>query len=116
MNSSQTVFMIVLLCYLSFLYCTSDFLLCCTSDLIVCTSCSVMRVTPFKFLTLVSQRSTDGFWKSVAKYVPREPSDMRILNPYFIQEASFKLIGLPHNNGQMGRGVSDMFSSGLVKR
>uniref|UniRef100_UPI0037E8F029 ST3 beta-galactoside alpha-2,3-sialyltransferase 3a isoform X2 n=1 Tax=Semicossyphus pulcher TaxID=241346 RepID=UPI0037E8F029 len=48
--------------------------------------------------------STDGFWKSVAKQVPREPSDMRILNPYFIQEASFKLIGLPHNNGQMGRG------------
>ncbi|XP_038572871.1 CMP-N-acetylneuraminate-beta-1,4-galactoside alpha-2,3-sialyltransferase-like isoform X2 [Micropterus salmoides] len=29
---------------------------------------------------------------------------MRILNPYFIQEASFKLIGLPRNNGQMGRG------------
>ncbi|XP_020514241.1 ST3 beta-galactoside alpha-2,3-sialyltransferase 3a isoform X3 [Labrus bergylta] len=49
-------------------------------------------------------RSTDGFWKSVAKHVPREPSDMRILNPYFIQEASFKLIGLPHNNGQMGKG------------
>lgn len=49
-------------------------------------------------------RSTDGFWKSVAKSVPRGPSDMRILNPYFIQEASFKLIGLPHNNGQMGRG------------
>ncbi|XP_065812303.1 ST3 beta-galactoside alpha-2,3-sialyltransferase 3a isoform X1 [Labrus bergylta] len=50
------------------------------------------------------RRSTDGFWKSVAKHVPREPSDMRILNPYFIQEASFKLIGLPHNNGQMGKG------------
>ncbi|TKS74191.1 CMP-N-acetylneuraminate-beta-1,4-galactoside alpha-2,3-sialyltransferase [Collichthys lucidus] len=49
-------------------------------------------------------RSTDGFWKSVARHVPREPSDIRILNPYFIQEASFKLIGLPHNNGQMGRG------------
>ncbi|XP_056132075.1 ST3 beta-galactoside alpha-2,3-sialyltransferase 3a [Lampris incognitus] len=48
--------------------------------------------------------STDGFWKSVAQHVPRKPSDMRILNPYFIQEASFKLIGLPHNNGQMGRG------------
>ncbi|CAK6974054.1 ST3 beta-galactoside alpha-2%2C3-sialyltransferase 3a isoform X2 [Scomber scombrus] len=48
--------------------------------------------------------STDGFWKSVARYVPRDPMDMRILNPYFIQEASFKLIGLPHNNGQMGRG------------
>uniref|UniRef100_A0A668AQM2 Lactosylceramide alpha-2,3-sialyltransferase n=1 Tax=Myripristis murdjan TaxID=586833 RepID=A0A668AQM2_9TELE len=51
-----------------------------------------------------SLRSTEGFWKSVAKHVPREPGDMRILNPYFIQEASFKLIGLPHNNGQMGRG------------
>ncbi|XP_018517748.2 CMP-N-acetylneuraminate-beta-1,4-galactoside alpha-2,3-sialyltransferase isoform X1 [Lates calcarifer] len=49
-------------------------------------------------------QSTDGFWKSVARRVPREPSDMRILNPYFIQEASFKLIGLPYNNGQMGRG------------
>ncbi|XP_010870627.1 CMP-N-acetylneuraminate-beta-1,4-galactoside alpha-2,3-sialyltransferase isoform X1 [Esox lucius] len=46
----------------------------------------------------------EGFWKSVARHVPREPSDMRILNPYFIQEASFRLIGLPHNNGQMGRG------------
>ncbi|XP_067369598.1 ST3 beta-galactoside alpha-2,3-sialyltransferase 3a isoform X2 [Channa argus] len=49
-------------------------------------------------------RNTEGFWKSVAKRVPREASDMRILNPYFIQEASFKLIGLPYNNGQMGRG------------
>ncbi|XP_008336676.1 ST3 beta-galactoside alpha-2,3-sialyltransferase 3a [Cynoglossus semilaevis] len=48
--------------------------------------------------------SADGFWKSVARQVPREPSDIRILNPYFIQEASFNLIGLPHNNGQMGRG------------
>ena len=75
-----------------------------------------MKVTLFKVLTLVSQRSTDGFWKSVAKNVPREPSDMRILNPYFIQEASFKLIGLPHNNGQMGRGVSDMFSSAPCKK
>ncbi|KAJ7986380.1 hypothetical protein DPEC_G00339310 [Dallia pectoralis] len=45
-----------------------------------------------------------GFWKSVARHVPREPGDMRILNPYFIQEAAFRLIGLPHNNGQMGRG------------
>ncbi|KAG7228902.1 hypothetical protein INR49_008680 [Caranx melampygus] len=40
----------------------------------------------------------------MAKQVPREPSDMRILNPYYIQEASFKLLGLPYNNGQMGRG------------
>lgn len=46
----------------------------------------------------------DGFWKSVARVVPRAPQDMRILNPYFIQEASFRLIGLPHNNGLMGRG------------
>jgi len=59
----------------------------------------------------VSQRSTDGFWKSVARYVPRDPVDMRILNPYFIQEASFKLIGLPHNNGQMGRGVRDLLTA-----
>lgn len=56
----------------------------------------------------LSQHSTEGFWKSVARYVPRDPSDMRILNPHFIQEASFKLIGLPHNNGQMGRGVRDL--------
>lgn len=49
-------------------------------------------------------RNVDGFWKSVARHVPREPSEMRILNPYFIQEAAFKFIGLPHNNGQMGRG------------
>lgn len=60
------------------------------------------------FSLFVSQRSTSGFWKSVAKQVPRQPSDMRILNPYFIQEASFKLIGLPHNKGQMGMGVSDL--------
>ncbi len=75
---------------------------------------SVTLTSLFNFLTL-SQLSTDGFWKSVAKYVPREPSDMRILNPYFIQEASFKLIGLPHNNGQMGTGVRDvLFSSQSV--
>ncbi|KAM6962645.1 CMP-N-acetylneuraminate-beta-1,4-galactoside alpha-2,3-sialyltransferase-like [Aplochiton taeniatus] len=49
-------------------------------------------------------RSTEGFWKSVARHVPREPGEMRLLNPYFIQEAAFKLIGLPLNNGQMGRG------------
>lgn len=49
-------------------------------------------------------RSIEGFWKSVARVVPREPEDIRILNPYFIQEAAFKFIGLPHNNGLMGRG------------
>ncbi|XP_034168335.2 ST3 beta-galactoside alpha-2,3-sialyltransferase 3a isoform X2 [Pangasianodon hypophthalmus] len=49
-------------------------------------------------------RGTDGFWKSVARVVPREAADMRILNPYFIQEAAFQFIGLPHNNGLMGRG------------
>ncbi|XP_053492794.1 ST3 beta-galactoside alpha-2,3-sialyltransferase 3a isoform X1 [Ictalurus furcatus] len=49
-------------------------------------------------------RGTDGFWKSVARAVPREAADMRILNPYFIQEAAFQFIGLPHNNGHMGRG------------
>ncbi|XP_029355539.1 ST3 beta-galactoside alpha-2,3-sialyltransferase 3a [Echeneis naucrates] len=48
--------------------------------------------------------SSEGFWKSVALKVPREPADIRILNPYFIQEASFNLIGLPYKNGQMGRG------------
>uniref|UniRef100_A0A8K9XC60 ST3 beta-galactoside alpha-2,3-sialyltransferase 3b n=1 Tax=Oncorhynchus mykiss TaxID=8022 RepID=A0A8K9XC60_ONCMY len=52
-------------------------------------------------------RGTEGFWKSVAHYVPREPTEMRILNPYFIQEAAFQFIGLPLNNGLMGKGVSD---------
>ncbi|XP_028328527.1 ST3 beta-galactoside alpha-2,3-sialyltransferase 3b isoform X3 [Gouania willdenowi] len=49
-------------------------------------------------------RGIEGFWKSVAHYVPREPSDMRILNPYFIQEAAFQFIGLPFNDGLMGKG------------
>ncbi|XP_051752932.1 ST3 beta-galactoside alpha-2,3-sialyltransferase 3a isoform X3 [Ctenopharyngodon idella] len=49
-------------------------------------------------------RSMEGFWKSVARFVPRDPEDMRILNPYFIQEAAFRFIGLPHNKGLMGRG------------
>ena len=57
-------------------------------------------------LHLLFQRGTEGFWKSVAHYVPREPVDMRILNPYFIQEAAFQFIGLPLNNGLMGKGVS----------
>ncbi|XP_026201334.1 ST3 beta-galactoside alpha-2,3-sialyltransferase 3a isoform X1 [Anabas testudineus] len=69
---------------------------------------SAFKAQDFKWLRHMvykqNLRSTDGFWKSVARRVPREASDMRILNPYFIQEASFKLIGLPHNNGQMGRG------------
>lgn len=51
------------------------------------------------------QRGTEGFWKSVAHNVPREPTEMRILNPYFIQEAAFQFIGLPFNNGLMGKGV-----------
>ncbi|XP_028284412.1 ST3 beta-galactoside alpha-2,3-sialyltransferase 3b isoform X2 [Parambassis ranga] len=49
-------------------------------------------------------RGTDGFWKSVAHSVPREPTEIRILNPYFIQEAAFQFIGLPFNNGLMGKG------------
>ncbi|KAM4552883.1 ST3 beta-galactoside alpha-2,3-sialyltransferase 3b isoform 1-T1 [Odontesthes bonariensis] len=49
-------------------------------------------------------RGTEGFWKSVAHYVPREPREIRILNPYFIQEAAFQFIGLPFNNGLMGKG------------
>ncbi|KAM4873453.1 CMP-N-acetylneuraminate-beta-1,4-galactoside alpha-2,3-sialyltransferase isoform 2-T2 [Thomomys bottae] len=48
--------------------------------------------------------ASDGFWKSVATRVPKEPPEIRILNPYFIQEAAFTLIGLPFNNGLMGRG------------
>ncbi|XP_062260659.1 ST3 beta-galactoside alpha-2,3-sialyltransferase 3b isoform X1 [Platichthys flesus] len=49
-------------------------------------------------------RGTEGFWKSVAHYVPREATEIRILNPYFIQEAAFQFIGLPFNNGIMGKG------------
>ncbi|XP_058480816.1 ST3 beta-galactoside alpha-2,3-sialyltransferase 3b isoform X4 [Solea solea] len=49
-------------------------------------------------------RGTEGFWKSVAHSVPRDPTEMRILNPYFIQEAAFQFIGLPFNNGLMGKG------------
>uniref|UniRef100_A0A3Q3FCV5 CMP-N-acetylneuraminate-beta-1,4-galactoside alpha-2,3-sialyltransferase n=1 Tax=Labrus bergylta TaxID=56723 RepID=A0A3Q3FCV5_9LABR len=49
-------------------------------------------------------RGVEGFWKSVAHYVPREPTEIRILNPYFIQEAAFQFIGLPFNNGLMGKG------------
>ncbi|XP_037837769.1 ST3 beta-galactoside alpha-2,3-sialyltransferase 3b isoform X3 [Kryptolebias marmoratus] len=49
-------------------------------------------------------RGLDGFWKSVAHRVPREPTELRILNPFFIQEAAFQFIGLPFNNGLMGKG------------
>ncbi|XP_027254834.1 CMP-N-acetylneuraminate-beta-1,4-galactoside alpha-2,3-sialyltransferase isoform X8 [Cricetulus griseus] len=55
-------------------------------------------------LMLCLQSASDGFWKSVATRVPKEPPEIRILNPYFIQEAAFTLIGLPFNNGLMGRG------------
>nr|XP_061795150.1 CMP-N-acetylneuraminate-beta-1,4-galactoside alpha-2,3-sialyltransferase-like isoform X2 [Nerophis lumbriciformis] len=49
-------------------------------------------------------RGVEGFWKSVGHHVPREPSEMRILNPYFVQEAALQFIGLPFNNGIMGKG------------
>uniref|UniRef100_A0A673H7L5 Lactosylceramide alpha-2,3-sialyltransferase n=1 Tax=Sinocyclocheilus rhinocerous TaxID=307959 RepID=A0A673H7L5_9TELE len=69
---------------------------------------SAFKLMDFKWLRLMvfkeKLRSMEGFWKSVARVVPREPEDIRILNPYFIQEAAFKFIGLPHNNGLMGRG------------
>ncbi|KAK2816002.1 hypothetical protein Q5P01_026469 [Channa striata] len=73
---------------------------------------SLFVLSPFKGLDLKWMRHmifnqkmpTEGFWKSVATGVPREPRDIRILNPHFIQESSFKLIGLPSHNGRMGRG------------
>ncbi|XP_058495045.1 ST3 beta-galactoside alpha-2,3-sialyltransferase 3a [Solea solea] len=69
---------------------------------------SAFKAQDFKWLQhmVFNKRliSTDGFWKSVAQHVPRGPSEMRILNPYFIQEAAFHLIGLPYNKGQMGNG------------
>uniref|UniRef100_A0A6I8P864 CMP-N-acetylneuraminate-beta-1,4-galactoside alpha-2,3-sialyltransferase n=1 Tax=Ornithorhynchus anatinus TaxID=9258 RepID=A0A6I8P864_ORNAN len=62
----------------------------------------------FKWLKYIVYKekvsATDGFWKSVATRVPKEPHEIRILNPYFIQEAAFSFIGLPFNNGLMGRG------------
>lgn len=67
------------------------------------------------FCLLAFQRGSEGFWKSVAQYVPREPSEMRILNPFFIQEAAFQFIGLPLNNGLMGKGVSANLMSGRDK-
>uniref|UniRef100_A0A8C1XJS4 Lactosylceramide alpha-2,3-sialyltransferase n=1 Tax=Cyprinus carpio TaxID=7962 RepID=A0A8C1XJS4_CYPCA len=69
---------------------------------------SAFKLMDFKWLRHMvfkeKLRSMEGFWKSVARVVPREPEDIRILNPYFIQEAAFKFIGLPHNNGVMGKG------------
>ncbi|XP_010004874.1 PREDICTED: CMP-N-acetylneuraminate-beta-1,4-galactoside alpha-2,3-sialyltransferase isoform X4 [Chaetura pelagica] len=62
----------------------------------------------FKWLKYIVYKekvsASDGFWKSVATRVPREPHEIRILNPFFIQEAAFSFIGLPFNNGLMGRG------------
>lgn len=58
------------------------------------------------FLSPALQKGIEGFWKPVATHVPRKPSEMRILNPYFIQEAAFQFIGLPLNKGLMGKGVS----------
>ncbi|XP_024129381.1 ST3 beta-galactoside alpha-2,3-sialyltransferase 3b isoform X2 [Oryzias melastigma] len=68
---------------------------------------SAFKPLDFKWLKQMvykEKRGMEGFWKSVAQYVPREASDMRILNPYFIQEAAFQFIGLPFNNGLMGKG------------
>ncbi|XP_072918931.1 CMP-N-acetylneuraminate-beta-1,4-galactoside alpha-2,3-sialyltransferase-like isoform X7 [Hemitrygon akajei] len=62
----------------------------------------------FKWLKYIVYKEkvspSDGFWKSVATFVPKEPKEIRILNPYFIREAAFTFIGLPVNNGMMGRG------------
>ncbi|KAG7227198.1 hypothetical protein INR49_013997 [Caranx melampygus] len=69
---------------------------------------SAFKPLDFKWLRQMvfkeKPRGTEGFWKPVADSVPREPSEMRILNPYFIQEAAFQFIGLPFNNGLMGKG------------
>ncbi|XP_078790096.1 ST3 beta-galactoside alpha-2,3-sialyltransferase 3b isoform X5 [Oryzias latipes] len=68
---------------------------------------SAFKPLDFKWLKQMvykEKRGMEGFWKSVAQYVPRAPADMRILNPYFIQEAAFQFIGLPFNNGLMGKG------------
>ncbi|KFV98466.1 CMP-N-acetylneuraminate-beta-1,4-galactoside alpha-2,3-sialyltransferase, partial [Fulmarus glacialis] len=69
----------------------------------------------FKWLKYIVYKekvsASDGFWKSVATRVPREPHEIRILNPYFIQEAAFSFIGLPFNNGLMGRGVEEIFDN-----
>lgn len=84
-----------------------------------CRTVFVMRKTanivPFSLLCSslfqMAQKGTEGFWKSVAHYVPREATEIRILNPYFIQEAAFQFIGLPFNNGLMGKGVRGALKS-----
>ncbi|XP_016339383.1 ST3 beta-galactoside alpha-2,3-sialyltransferase 3a [Sinocyclocheilus anshuiensis] len=73
-------------------------------ELCVRTRSCLQRFASVTLFILIIKRSMEGFWKSVARVVPREPEDIRILNPYFIQEAAFKFIGLPNNNGLMGRG------------
>ncbi|XP_059358180.1 ST3 beta-galactoside alpha-2,3-sialyltransferase 3b isoform X2 [Carassius carassius] len=69
---------------------------------------SAFKPLDFKWLRQMvfkeKPQGTEGFWKSVAHSVPRQPSEIRILNPYFIQEAAFQFIGLPQNNGLMGKG------------
>ncbi|KAJ7986381.1 hypothetical protein DPEC_G00339320 [Dallia pectoralis] len=65
---------------------------------------SAFKSSDFQWLrSMIFKRrmyNVEMFWKSVAQHIPREPGDMRILNPYFIQEAAFKLIGLPRYNEQ----------------
>lgn len=75
------------------------------SNLLFFVCCSLLICHLFFFFPFCYQSASDGFWKSVATRVPREPHEIRILNPYFIQEAAFSFIGLPFNNGLMGRGV-----------
>uniref|UniRef100_A0A8C1YYL1 CMP-N-acetylneuraminate-beta-1,4-galactoside alpha-2,3-sialyltransferase n=1 Tax=Cyprinus carpio TaxID=7962 RepID=A0A8C1YYL1_CYPCA len=69
---------------------------------------SAFKPLDFKWLRQMvfkeKPHGVEGFWKSVAHSVPRKPSEIRILNPYFIQEAAFQFIGLPQNNGLMGKG------------
>ncbi|XP_033883764.1 CMP-N-acetylneuraminate-beta-1,4-galactoside alpha-2,3-sialyltransferase-like isoform X2 [Acipenser ruthenus] len=69
---------------------------------------SAFKPLDFKWLKQIASkeklRGIDGFWKSVALQVPKAPTEMRILNPYFIQEAAFHFIGLPQNKGLMGKG------------
>lgn len=78
---------------------------CCFFMILQRSFCPLTFFWPALWTSLFPQRGTEGFWKSVAHYVPREPSEIRILNPYFIQEAAFHFIGLPFNNGLMGKGV-----------
>ncbi|XP_054888757.1 ST3 beta-galactoside alpha-2,3-sialyltransferase 3b isoform X2 [Poeciliopsis prolifica] len=64
----------------------------------------MMTKNGLKYKIVKKKSRMEGFWKSVAQHVPRTPAEMRILNPYFIQEAAFQFIGLPFNNGLMGKG------------